>query len=743
MFELWEFVKWFVAMEALGVITFPIALPALKGMKDKGYGASKLLGLLFLSFLAFMLSYLTKFTIAVWIAFLLLAVACVFRAFAMKKELTQCINDKNFRKTVLAIEIMFLVCLAGFSFFRAVDPDIEDGEKRMEFAFVNAVERSESMPPAYPWYSGESLGKYYYFGHLMVAALSSLAAVKTSIAYNLAIAAFFALSAIMAFSIGISLTRKKKYAILFPFFVLLLSNVFVVLQIAYFVSPTFDLGIAGYEPAKEGPFLDKLLSTDTVWWSTRIIPWTVNEFPFFSFIWADLHHTLMAIPFRMLVIFLAMSLYGLFLSGAGKKESAGIVLLLALSLGSMILLSTWDYPIMALFITLAVAFAAWKKNRSIPASLKTMATYMVPILLLSLALFYPALGPLMDGRGDKLQLETEWKTSLYHFTILFLPFLALMALMAVKRRLPRLASARRFLSESFVLLAAIALLSTFEILIWIVPIAAASVALLKKSGNKHENFALLMVLAGSFVALFADIINVGGRYISLFKFYLQLWVFWSLASAYAIYSLRHSLWAKKRKITMLGAGIFVILALATVYTLVGGYIEIFKKNEGRQYLTLDGTDYLKAPHPYDYNAIEWINSNINGSPVILEAPGRSYTYTSRVSWATGLPTVLGWEHHVEGHLSIDYAALINGRNADIDAVYNTTNNSKALELLKKYNVTYVYVGELEKNYQGINRDGQSETRQYASEGLKKFRENSAHYLQVYSNRMVEIYKVIA
>ena len=62
---------------------------------------------------------------------------------------------------------------------------------------------------------------------------------------------------------------------------------------------------------------------------------------------------------------------------------------------------------------------------------------------------------------------------------------------------------------------------------------------------------------------------------------------------------------------------------------------------------LDGMEYMKELDRGDYNAIQWMQENIEGTPVVLEASedDSSYSYTSRVSANTGLPTVIGWARH--------------------------------------------------------------------------------------------------
>ena len=82
----------------------------------------------------------------------------------------------------------------------------------MDFAYLNAILRSTSFPPYYPWFSGYSLN-YYYYGQYLVALLTKLSGIPANISYNLAIPTFFSYASILTFSFTSNLShlfRKAK-----------------------------------------------------------------------------------------------------------------------------------------------------------------------------------------------------------------------------------------------------------------------------------------------------------------------------------------------------------------------------------------------------------------------------------------------------------------------------------------------------------------------------------------------------
>jgi uncharacterized membrane protein len=153
--------------------------------------------------------------------------------------------------------------------------------------------------------------------------------------------------------------------------------------------------------------------------------------------------------------------------------------------------------------------------------------------------------------------------------------------------------------------------------------------------------------------------------------------------------------------------------------------------------TLDGMLYMKNSvyHDqggtislvWDYDAINWINKNIKGQPVILEATTQIYRWGSRVSVYTGLPTVIGWDWHETAHRFSDIE--VKRRVEDVKRIYETTDMKEFMSIIKKYDVQYIYIGKLEELY-------------YPGEGLMKFRDNEKNGLiRVYENPEVILLKV--
>ncbi len=194
--------------------------------------------------------------------------------------------------------------------------------------------------------------------------------------------------------------------------------------------------------------------------------------------------------------------------------------------------------------------------------------------------------------------------------------------------------------------------------------------------------AQLLVLAPEFVYL-KDVFN--HRMNTIFKFYFQAWVLWSLAGAWWLARTRRVAWRVAAGVLLLVGLVYTVLAIPT------------RAREHGTPWTLDGAAWLRMAQPDEAEAIAWLNAHVRGAPVILEAPAASfasYVYEGRVSALTGLPTVLGWSgHELQWRGTYDEQAA---RDALLGHLFITPDAQLWAMTLKRYAVQYVYVGPTER-----------------------------------------------
>ena len=120
-------------------------------------------------------------------------------------------------------------------------------------------------------------------------------------------------------------------------------------------------------------------------------------------------------------------------------------------------------------------------------------------------------------------------------------------------------------------------------------------------------------------------------------------------------------------------------------------------------------DTKKINISLDAAGIQYMQDNIFGSPVIVEGHTEEYRWGSRYSIYTGLPSVVGWSWHMRQQNSLLDGSIIDNRITEVNNFYNTQDIQSALEFLKRYQVQYIVVSDLERDY-------------YAPEGIAKFQE---------------------
>ncbi|MBN2306344.1 MAG: hypothetical protein JXQ72_17810, partial [Anaerolineae bacterium] len=115
---------------------------------------------------------------------------------------------REHRALVITTELLFLVLLFGWAIFRAHNPEMRSTEKPMEIMFINGIRASDVFPPHDSWLAGYAIS-YYYFGYVIVAMLADLSGVSSGIAFNITIALLFALAGIGALGVVYNLVRAR------------------------------------------------------------------------------------------------------------------------------------------------------------------------------------------------------------------------------------------------------------------------------------------------------------------------------------------------------------------------------------------------------------------------------------------------------------------------------------------------------------------------------------------------------
>ena len=610
-----EAVLWFLTIQLLGVAALPWVFQLFRFLPDRGVTLAKPAALLVLSYLVWvfgLVRLLPNTQLTIWIIFLCIAVASMWLAGKRWEELRQFLFQRW--SVLLIAELVFLLMFMAWALVVSGSPGITHTEKPMDFMLMNAAHQARYFPAEDAWLSGHSIS-YYYFGHIIVATLSKMSGVVTSVGYNLGLATLPALAGAVAFGLLYNLVRLAGGGIRWalglgaatPAVILLAGNLAGALEfvrIRGWGGPGFWdwVSVEGMaaKAAEAGVFPGEFW-----WWfrSTRIIntssdgttlDYTITEFPAFSFLLGDLHAHVLAIPFLLLAIASALNIYcsGDRLELAWLRRNPAQAVSVALAGGALAFINFWDF---ATFMALFAAALTLKGCRDYPDSLlraaNAAAAVFLPLFLLAIALFGPVYFT-FSGQTDGVLPLREVATSPFHlFIVLGMFILPSLALLAHKLRgIGRPDAADTPLAVLALVIAAtplglwmataflftlvadgagsalddlgrrLALALPGAIVVGVAVYLAAVRA--RRSDEVASSFVLLLIALGFFLVMVADLFHIVDafsgpwrRMNTVFKVYYQAWLLLGITGTFAIYTLwsgRASMTPSRRWIPVAG-----------------------------------------------------------------------------------------------------------------------------------------------------------------------------------------------
>jgi YYY domain-containing protein len=513
----------------------------------------------------------------------------------------------------------------------------------------------------------------------------------------------------------------------------------------------------------------------------------IAEFPFFTFVYGDLHAHMIAMP--MFIAVLGFVLHEVLAAGMGNRTRLSVFLAIcfgALMVGLLRPTNTWDWPTAAALSVLGLGFAWWigYQRRFTRNALLALIVRVGGFVALHWLVALPYLSWFATAYSSA-RIMNEVRTQMWMYLTVHGLFLFLLTSLLVWEtgRWLRTVYVRSLRGAAFMvvtwvfivigLLLLTVVLAFFGIpaldggplpLVRAVPTAIISLPLLVwiavlffRTGQSRE-MQYVLALAGVAVALtlFVElVVLVGdiGRQNTVFKFYIQAWlIFGVVGGVAAAWLLRaasqwnvavQSVWYALGIVLVFAAGMFPFtssqgraqdrMAPETPLTLDGmAYMQGAMRLEGDRYIRDMNSDLTYFPLVDDYHLIRWMQENITGTPIIMEGRGSGeYSWQSRIAIYTGLPSVVGWRFHQTQQRTFDpQSRFVDLRVANVNGFYSTLDIPTAWAILQRYDVSYVVVGNLERAY-------------YMPEALAKFDQMVAQGLLtvVYEQGTTKLYAV--
>jgi len=801
-----SFLSWYLFITLLGWLTFPLAYRLFPALADRGYALSRAAGLLLWGFLFWWMASLgivMNDLGGLLLALSILAGLSIWAILGQRDEVVEFV--KRGWKVILTTEVLFLLAFAFMAYVRSANPDILGTEKPMELAFINAILRSPTFPPRDPWLSGWSIS-YYYFGYVLTAMLARITSVAGTAAFNLMLALVFGLAAIGAYGVLYNLlavANQPKSAdedtdhrapsvllpLLAPLFLLLVSNVEGFLEILHRRGLFWTFNADGSATSSFWTWLDirDLNQAPTLplggvperfwwWWrASRVIQdYTLNgdwkeiidEFPAFSFVLGDLHPHVLALPFGLLVVTVALNLFlggwrgsipVPFLGARIRISPLGFVAS-ALVLGGLAFLNVWDILAAGTLVAFAYLLFRVREEGWNWARLEDLLLFGLPLAACSLLLylpFYLGFSSQAGGLLPNLVAPSRGAHLWVMFGTLFLPLFAFLIWLIFTRRganwLPALyvtlglplalwalswllglaATAVRpdvaqmFLAAqgvsdtSTLFLAALARrLQAIGGLLTLMALLFPALAFLFQKRDEVADaevesaaprssepdptlFVLLLILWGLLLVLGPEFLYLqdqfGWRMNTIFKFYYQAWMLWSLAASFGIAVLWKRLRPAANAVFTLCIALILAAGLAYPVMAFPNKTADFAPQHG---FSLDDFDRVRRDTPDEAAAMQFLLEAGDGVLAEASSVNASYSGYSRFSTYTGLPTVIGWPMH-EGQWR-GTAEPQGNRLADLAALYTTPDWLTARQIIEMYGIRYIVVGPLERSTYPVN-----------------------------------------
>ncbi|HMN60234.1 MAG TPA: DUF2298 domain-containing protein, partial [Anaerolinea sp.] len=591
-------VIWYLVISLLGWLVYPLVRFAMRGLPDKGFPFIRLTGMLLLAYPVWLAgSYGVPFSrLTISLAALGILAVGLFFAWIQRKELADDLR-RNWRY-FLAVEAVGLAFFLLFLLVRLGNPDLwhqwKGGEKPMDFSYFNAVLKSTIFPPYDPWFAGGYIN-YYYDGFVLVGVPVKWLGIVPAIAYNIILPQLFSLLALGAFSVLWNLLvashRHKRGpdepyqpylgAVMGALFLGVLGNLGSIRMIWHglmrLVAPngafadgnifqkigwTFA-GFAQYINGTPLPYPPG----DWYWIPSRAFPLSpITEFPAFTFLYADMHAHMIALPVTVLVIGWALSI---FLSagawGDGQGRWGWLHFLASFGLGGLAIgtlrpTNTWDFPtylalgiVALLVVALRTPSPRWFRA-DVPEWIKRCLVGLAYAgMLAGIALF--AYQPFSRWFGQAYNQVALWKgertPGWSYFTHWGLFLFMIVSWLAWETRdwmattpLSSLSKLKPYRDWIFAFAAGLVIavigLELYNVYIaWMALVIAAwaGVLLLRPNMPPARRAVLFMIGTGLVLTLMVEVIVLQGdieRMNTVFKFYMQVWLMFSVIGGVAL-----------------------------------------------------------------------------------------------------------------------------------------------------------------------------------------------------------------
>ncbi len=378
-------VLWLLWLQVAALAVLPWTTALFDRLPDKGFGVANVMGFLTVGLSTWLVSSWGLARYSAGLTWVMFGATCFVGAALWRRHRQRmralCGEHKP---VILASQAVFVGVFLLALWMRSANPDLWEaflgGEKPMELAYLTAIGRSSELPAPDPWFAGGYMN-YYYFGWYLLSVPMRAMRVLPEVAFNLGVATYAALTAATAFSIvhnliGLSRSRwsshdhrQNRSPILGG-----LAGVLLLVGIGNLdaIRLHYDRleAVNTWTVGNDIPILGHVITFAGGTWAwvtgtplgrfdffgpSRVNKGNIDitEFPYFTFLFGDLHPHLMGMAFVGLVVSLAVAHLA-----ASRYGDRGLALATAVGLGLATgvvrVVNTWDLPSVAIITAAAL-----------------------------------------------------------------------------------------------------------------------------------------------------------------------------------------------------------------------------------------------------------------------------------------------------------------------------------------------------------------------------------------------------
>jgi YYY domain-containing protein len=563
-------------------------------------------------------------------------------------------------KALVEAELVGLGAFSLLAFLRLSAMAVTATEKPMDLAILATLLRPGTIPPVDPWLAGQSI-PYYYFGFVPWLLPAKLLGFAPDVVFNLLLPTLAAVSAQGAWALARAVGGSRRTGVMAAFLVVFAG--------------TFD----GWRQLFAGTPLSGL----DLWPSSRAIQGTITEFPLFTFHLGDLHPHLLCLPFVLVAIFLGRVL------GTVKGRWLLTVVLCAVLFGAAAASNPWCAIPLGLAILLAAVGDEAGFVRPVGPGLRQWARVAVLgvggwVLFLP---FWLNFHPPAEGFGWVTSGTRVDEMLLFLGGVLVPPVLVTWEL---SWRWGGVDLARRQFSRAVWLagLVLLAILSRRPLLALALGVGTVLTVTVWRGKFRRARPVFALTLVPLALLVFMELLYFKDPYGA--EFYRMNTVFKASHLAFSLLAVVAPVllgWLRRRRAVLAYAGaVLVLLAGLPQFLTLGG------RALASPVAGWDGLGWMASGEPA---AAAWLRQRRPGS-VLVEGVGDAYSDAARISSASGIPAVLGWENHEGVWRGGSIGQETDRRKAEIERLYKCGDPGEAKRIAQKLGASFIVVGSVER-----------------------------------------------